>query len=235
MQLESSVAVSWHVGTTCCSPTIQTSPQSRREPSCQRAACLAIPAAPPTTQAHRDRLATRPKPSRPRPCSASFRLTRPSESVRFALFPFVAWIKSSRHCRPADSCSQATHRMSCCGKAQMARCSRSPSRSRSPSAKNQDLRFEPTGRGAIEVVFTGNDPLPRSLSARIWQLTAPTTKPFVIAVSGPTFVVRGLLAGEYQVSAHSFEGRTMSSGNGSVGVASGTTTRLPIAWKIRQR
>lgn len=90
MQLESSVAVSWHVGATCCSPTIQTSPQSRREPSCQRAACLAIPAAPPTTQAHRDRLATRPKPSRPRPCSASFRLTRPSESVRFALFPFVA-------------------------------------------------------------------------------------------------------------------------------------------------
>tara|TARA_R110002073_G_scaffold297982_1_gene464501 strand:- start:2197 stop:2550 length:354 start_codon:yes stop_codon:yes gene_type:complete len=117
----------------------------------------------------------------------------------------------------------------------MARCSRSPSRSRSPSAKNQDLRFQPTGRGAIEVVFTGDDPLPRSLSGRIWQPTAPTTKPFVIAVSGPTFVVRGLLAGEYQVSAHSFEGRTMSSGNGSVGVASGTTTRLPIAWKIRQR
>lgn len=101
--------------------------------------------------------------------------------------------------------------------------------------ETQELRFEPAGKGAIEVVLTGDAPLPKALSVRIRRPAEPTVKPFVFTVSGPTFLVRGLPAGDYQVSAHHFEGRTMFSGSGNTSVATGTTARLPIAWKARLR
>lgn len=104
------------------------------------------------------------------------------------------------------------------------------------SDEDLDLRLEPAGSGAIQAELTGEETLPEALSVQIWRTDASSReRPFSAPVSGPTFVVRGLPVGEFNVSVAHIGTTAMVTGRASVSVTAGTTARVRIPMTTRQR
>lgn len=90
-----------------------------------------------------------------------------------------------------------------------------------------DVQLSPAGTGAIECELASEGRLPEAMWVQLGCPTGSSAEEFSVPVTGSSFIVRGLPAGEFRVLIKQ-EARGTTMGDGSVTVTAGVTAKVRI-------